>query len=99
MENNITLQHSNFNTSAPRHMSMADWLKDIKNAATTPVEWMRRYYSQVLRRNVSTRQTLQYLHVQAAFAMAVFPAYESIALHVLAAAWFAAALMLVRTSD
>ena len=58
-----------------------------KKAAAYPLEWLRQYYSGVLHKDVSTRLTLRLLHAQTAFVMAVFPSYDSLAVHVAAAVW------------
>ena len=92
MEKNITLGNGGVGTGNST-ISMRDVANDIVKAAKTPLEWLRRYYSQVLEHEVSTRQTLRYLHAQLAFVMAVFPDYESMLLHVAVAAWFVVALL------
>lgn len=59
----------------------------IKKAAASPVEWLRRYYSGVLHKEISTRRTLRLVHAQLAFVMAVFPLYDSLLVHMLVALW------------
>ena len=66
--------------------------KRVMAYASAPVEWLRRYYSSVLERDVTTAQTLRYLHAQAAFALAVFPSYDSLLMHAAAVAWLVAAV-------
>ncbi len=53
-----------------------------------PVEWMRRYFSSVLEREVTIKQTRLILETQAALVMTVFPADIHIGLRALCLGWF-----------
>lgn len=103
MEKNITLQSGNRapfggaafspETAIGSIKSIASTIAvDIKRTAAMPVEWLRKYYSGVLGRKVSMGQTLRYLHAQAAFILAVFPAYDSMLAHAVVAMWAAVAV-------
>lgn len=85
MENNITL------TSASLFIQAAEALRSIKKTAIRPFELMRRYYSHVLERQVTMRQTLHLTHAQAAFFAAFLPAYAPVVVRIICIAWFAIA--------
>lgn len=87
MEKNITLQQNNIRVFNTKLMQPASILNVIKKAATNPIEWLRQYYSSVLEREVTTSQTLRYLHAQLAFLMGVFPIYDSLLVHLGVGAW------------
>lgn len=103
MEKNITLQQRsiqmlNTGTIASGSISSSTIASGgivgiIKKAATAPVEWLRQYYSGVLEREVSTSETLRYVHAQLSFVMAVFPSYDSLLVHAAVALWAASALL------
>lgn len=96
MEKNITLQQNDirvFNTKAVQPKQI---LSVIKKAATNPIEWLRQYYSSVLEREVSMRQTLRYVHAQLAFFMGVFPTYDSLLVHAAVGVWALWALLRCR---
>lgn len=100
MEKNITLQQNNIRVFNTKLMQPASILNVIKKAATNPIEWLRLYYSSVLEREVTTSQTLRYLHAQLAFLMGVFPIYDSLLVHLGVCAWALwAILRCIRTSD
>ncbi len=85
MEKHITLQ--------PQRPSLG--VQRIASAAKTlsaPVEWLRKYYSSVLRRDISMRQTMHLLHAQTAFAAAAFACGCTLLTHLLLAAWAMAAI-------
>lgn len=103
MEKNITLQSGSRTpfggaafspeTTIGNIKSIASTIAvDIKRIATMPVEWLRKYYSGILEREVSMGQTLRYLHAQVAFILAVFPAYDSMLAHAAMAIWAAMAV-------
>lgn len=52
-----------------------------------PLLWLSHYYSMVMERSISIRQTLALLHVQIAFVFAVFPVGGSLLLRAACAAW------------
>ena len=64
MEKNITLQQNNIRVFNTKLMQPASILNVIKKAATNPIEWLRQYYSSVLEREVTTGQTLRYVHAR-----------------------------------
>lgn len=85
MENNITL------TAASLFVQAAEALRSIKKAAVRPFELMRRYYSHVLERQVTMRQTLHLTNAQFAFFAAFLPADAPVLLRIVCIAWFALA--------
>ncbi len=67
----------------------------IANAAKTliaPAEWLRKYYSSILRRDISMGLTLHLLHAQVAFAAAAFACGCSLLTHFLLVVWAIAAI-------
>lgn len=91
MEKHITLQ--------PQRPSLG--VQRIANAAKTlaaPVEWLRKYYSAVLQRDISMWQTMHLLHAQTAFAAAAFACGCSLLTHFLLALWAVAAIMKCRNA-
>lgn len=85
MEKHITLQ--------PQRPTLG--MQRLANAAKTllaPVEWLRKYYSAVLKCNVSMCQTMHLLHAQTAFAAAAFACGCSLLTHLLLAVWAVAAI-------
>ncbi len=58
-----------------------------------PLEWMRKYFSSVLEREVTVKQTWLILETQAALVMAVFPADINIILRAVFLGWFAWCLL------
>ena len=58
-----------------------------------PMEWMRKYFSSVLEREVTVKQTRLILETQAALVMAVFPADINILLRAVFLGWFAWCLL------
>ena len=87
MEKNITLQQSDIRVINAKQVQTSALLDGMKKAATTPMEWLRQYYSSVLEREVTMGQTLRYLHAQLAFVMCVFPIYDSLLVHLGVCAW------------
>ena len=59
----------------------------VAMAIRMPLQSLSRYYSSVLERQISIRQTLSLLHVQAAFVFAVFPVDGPLLLRSICAAW------------
>lgn len=59
----------------------------VAMAIRMPLLWLSRYYSMVMERPVSIRQTLSLLHVQLAFVFAVFPVAGPLVLRAACAAW------------
>lgn len=58
-----------------------------------PIAALAKYYSHVLEREISIRQTLLLLNAQAAFVFAAFPADGPFALRALCCGWFAYAVL------
>ena len=66
--------------------------------ARQAVDSISRYYSQVLGKQLSTRQTLTLINAQAAFFMTVFPADCTLTVRGICAAWLVSALIKCRNS-
>lgn len=92
MEQNISINKSAGNTGHT-NISLANMAAEAARVAMSPIEWLRQYYSAVLGKEVSMGKTLRYIHAQVAFAMAVFPVYDSLLTHLATIAWFAAAVV------
>lgn len=69
----------------------------MKQMAERPLAGLTRYYSDVLERQLSTRQTLLLLNAQLAFLMTVFPSM-SFALRILCLTWLVGAVVKCRRS-
>lgn len=74
----------------------ASTLLYIKHLVLAPMYWLRRYYSDVLDKQLDMRQTWLLLNAQAAFAMTFFPAEASLTARVACCAWLASAVMKCR---
>ena len=61
-----------------------------------PLVWLIRYYSSVLERRVSIRQTLLLINAQTAFVFAVFPADGPLVLRIACGAWLLHAVLWCR---
>lgn len=85
MENNISL------TSAGLFIQAAEALRSIKRAAIRPFELMRTYYSHVLERQVTMRQTLHLTNAQFAFFFTFLPADAPVLVRIACLVWFALA--------
>ncbi|MBQ9667928.1 MAG: ATP-binding protein [Prevotella sp.] len=69
----------------------------MKQMAERPVEALTRYYSEVLERRLSSRQTLHLLNAQLAFLMTVFPSM-SMVLRLMCLTWLVGAVLRCRES-
>jgi len=67
----------------------------LKQMAERPLTELTRYYSDVLERPLSRRQTLHLLNAQLAFLMTVFPTM-SLVLRILCLAWLVGAVLKCR---
>lgn len=65
----------------------------IMKQVRRPVQWLRRYYSVALQREVSMRQTWLLLNAQAAFAAAFFPTSEPLVLRLCCMGWLLSAML------
>lgn len=72
--------------------SVLNFLSAVRKRALYPIEWLRQYYSHVLEREVSTRQTWLLINAQTAFVFAAFPVNGPFLLRVACCAWFAHAV-------
>lgn len=57
-------------------------------AIKQPIEWLRKYYSVVLEKEISMKQTRILLETQLAFVMAIFPADIHLLLRAGSLVWF-----------
>lgn len=80
-----------------REMKLQYTIAQTVNAALRPLQLLTGYYSQVLERRVSTRQTLHLLQVQAAFVLTVF-ADMPVVLRLLSLGWLCGSLLACRRS-
>lgn len=71
-------------------------MQQLMAAGQKPLRALTYYYSRVLERRLSTKQTLSLLNAQLAFLMTVFPVDCSVVLRLACAGWLVAALMRCR---
>lgn len=84
MKKELTLSHSTM---------AADAIQNFINKAKKPIEWLSKYYSKVLEREITTHQTLLLLNAQMAFLFAAFPVGGPILLRILCCGWFLHAVL------
>ncbi len=91
MEKNIILTA---NTSVEnKQFELTELVKGIKEWFSTPVRLLATYYSSVLGRKVTMRQSWLLIVAQVAFFAGIFPADINIALRLMFVAWFITAIM------
>ena len=95
MEKNMTLP---VEAAGEKGLCLSGLLKWFGKWASEPVALLAGYYSSVLERKVSQRQTLLILEAQAAFFTGILPADIPVVVRLLAAGWFVSALMRCRKS-
>lgn len=71
-------------------------VENIGETVKKPLEWLRSYYSHVLERDLSLRQTLLLLHAQVALVFAAFPIDGPLLLRALCVAWLVKAVLMCR---
>ena len=67
---------------------LAEKLRKTVTSIKQPLEWLRKYYSIVLEKEVSMKQTTLLLETQFAFLMAIFPADIHLLLRAASLCWF-----------
>lgn len=72
--------------------SLAQKLSKTANAIKQPIEWLRKYYSIILEKEISMKQTALLLETQFAFLMMVFPADIHLLLRAASIGWFSLCL-------
>ena len=90
MEKNISIVAPNVATSniSKSTKNTIETIKSIANTAMKPVNWLSTYYSSVLGRKISTKQTLLLLNAQAAFTMTAFPTEAPFVVRIICLTWF-----------
>ena len=73
--------------------SMQNILNSITNMAKSPIILLAKYYSAVLERKISIRQTLLLLNAQLGFIFAVFPVNIGFIARGICCAWFIKAVL------
>ena len=68
-------------------------LNSIANKVKSPITALAKYYSVVLERKISIRQTLLLLNAQIAFVFAVFPVNIGFIARAICCAWFVKAVL------
>ena len=58
-----------------------------------PLEWLRKYYSQVIEKEITTKQTMLLLETQSAFVLGIFPVDCSLILRAICGGWFVWSLL------
>ena len=65
----------------------------IATLVNAPIEWLRKYYSTIMEREINIRQTWVLIHAQVAFLFAAIPANFPLLLRALCVFWFLYALL------
>lgn len=68
--------------------SLSHQMHQAVKAIKQPIEWLRKYYSVVLEKDISMKQTRILLETQLAFVLAIFPADIHLLLRVGSLVWF-----------
>lgn len=68
--------------------SLTQKLSKTVDAIKQPIEWLRKYYSVVLEKEISMKQTALLLETQLAFVMAILPADMHLLLRAASLGWF-----------
>ena len=84
MEKNMTLSSKGFRVYNPS--------VNFKTLLA-PMEWLRKYYSAILEKEVSMKQTFLLIETQIAFAASIIPADINLLLRAGFIGWFAYSLM------
>ena len=71
---------------------LSNFITDATAWFQTPMEWLRKYYSAVLEREVSSKQASYITQAQLALILAILPIIPSLLVQVLNFAWFGFAL-------
>lgn len=72
---------------------LIDGIKSAAGKMKVPVEWLRKYYSTVLEKEISMKQTALLLETQFAFTLGVIPADIHFGLRACFLGWFAWCLL------
>lgn len=78
-------------TTGKKGMELTDFINKIADWASEPVRLLGAYYSGILERELTTRQTWRLIEVQIAFLMSILPADMSIAARLVLIGWLASA--------
>lgn len=87
MKNEMTLFDTMVSTSAER-----ETVEMMINAVKSPAEWLRKYYSAILNKDVNMHQTWLITKVQLALVATIVLAGQSILLGAASVAWLAMSL-------
>lgn len=68
--------------------SLSHQTRQAVKAIKQPIEWLRKYYSVVLEKEISMKQTRILLETQLAFVLSIFPADIHLLLRVGSLVWF-----------
>ena len=96
MEKNIILTADT--ATENKAFELTELVKGIAGWFSTPVRLLASYYSSILGKKVSVRQTWLLVEVQTAFFAGIFPVDMSIVLRLMFVAWFFLAKSTVRPS-
>ena len=78
--------------------SLFQGLLQVVATVKQPLEWLCKYYSVVLEKKVSMKQTALLLETQMAFLMVIFPANISLLLRMASLGWFVFCLIRCKKS-
>lgn len=91
MKKEMTLSARENERSMPGD-TIANFAHELRLWLHAPAEWLRRYYSNVLEKEVTHHQASLITQSVAAFVLAAFPALPSVALHAACIGWFVVSL-------
>lgn len=89
MEKNMVFTASNETVNSMQRSanSVITTANKVLNAAKTPIEWLRNYYSVVCEKELTLRQTMLLINAQFAFLATVFPTNVPIVARIACCAW------------
>lgn len=79
-------------TTGEKELEITDFIARICDWASEPIRLLGAYYSGILERKLSRRQTWRLIEAQMAFLMSILPADMSVAARLVLVAWLASAV-------
>ncbi len=93
--NDTTVYQSMQNTAHALKLAQQKWLTRLM----TPMEWLRKYYSDILEREITMHHTLLLVNVQLAFILAALPADYPLWARLACCTWLLRALKQVKNEE
>lgn len=79
-------------TTGDKEFGITDFIDKMADWASEPLRLLGAYYSGILERKLSRRQTWRLIEAQMAFLMSILPADMSVAARLVLVAWLASAV-------